>query len=118
MVFCAVLHHEGLRTNQTVESNTCDSSLVALVAECQNSANLQQAQAANKVLSEQELFLFKMNPPKENGIAVDFAIDATWIRGTGTLMPLCHNIIVEKCMFVRFSLLCRGRHRGPSEDRS
>merc|ERR1719494_1568545 len=77
-----VLHHEGLRTNQTAESNNCDSSLVALVAECQNSANLQQAQAANKVLSEQELFLFKMNPPKENGIAVDFAIDATWIRGT------------------------------------
>ena len=82
-----VLYHEGLRTNQTPESNTCDSSLVALVAECQNSAGLQQAQAANKVLSDQELFLFKMNPPKENGIAVDFVIDAAWIRGTGNQSP-------------------------------
>ena len=32
------------QTNQTPESNTGDSSLVALVAECQNSAALRQAQ--------------------------------------------------------------------------
>ena len=77
-----VLHHEALRTNQTSESNNSDSAFVALVAECQNSANLLHTQTANKALSEQELFLFKMNPPKENGL-VDFVIDATWIRGTG-----------------------------------
>merc|ERR1719471_407429 len=76
-----VLHYEALRTNQTSESNNSDSAFVALVAECQNSANLLHTQTANKALSEQELFLFKMNPPKENGL-VDFVIDATWIRGT------------------------------------
>ena len=94
-----VLHHEALRTNQTSESNNSDSAFVALVAECQNSANLLHTQTANKALSEQELFLFKMNPPKENGL-VDFVIDATWIRGTGEhliILPFLRTC--NKCTF-------------------
>ena len=97
-----VLHHEALRTNQTSESNNSDSAFVALVAECQNSANLLHTQTANKALSEQELFLFKMNPPKENGL-VDFVIDATWIRGTGEhlILPFlqtCNNCLDGRCV--------------------
>ena len=110
-----VLHHEALRTNQTSESNNSDSAFVALVAECQNSANLLHTQTANKALSEQELFLFKMNPPKENGL-VDFVIDATWIRGTGEhliILPFLRTC--NKCTFaldstcIQFLGTIRGR---------
>ena len=93
-----VLHHEALRA-QTTESNNSDSAFVALVAECQNAANLQQAQAQNRVLTDQELFLFNMNPPKEVGGMVDFVIDRNWIKGTeeaiASRVKKVHNNIDE-----------------------
>ena len=86
-----VLHHEALRT-QTPESVASDSAFVALVTECQNASTLKLSQAQNQTLTEQELSLFSMNPPKEilqntdksrfNGGVVDFSLDRNWILGT------------------------------------
>lgn len=86
-----VLHHEALRT-QTTESIASDSAFVALVTECQNAFALKHSQAQNQTLTEQELALFSMNPPKEaspnplqpriNEGIVDFTIDRNWILGT------------------------------------
>ena len=86
-----VLHHEALRT-QTTESVASDGAFVALVTECQNAFTLKHTQAQNQTLTEQELGLFSMNPPKEasptthqprlNGGIVDFTIDRNWILGT------------------------------------
>ena len=86
-----VLQHEALRT-QTAESVANDSAFVALVTEYQNALTLKQAQAQNQTLSDQELALFSMNPPKEiiqnasqtrlNGGIIDFNIDRNWILRT------------------------------------
>ena len=86
-----VLHHEALRT-QSPESVSSDSAFVAVVTECQNASTLQHTQAQNQSLTDQELGLFSMNPPKEitsntspprrNGGIVDFVIDRNWILET------------------------------------
>ena len=86
-----VCNHEALRT-QTADSVASDSAFVALVSEFQNAITLKTAQTQNQTLTEQELSLFSMNPPKEilpstpsshlDGGIVDFTIDRNWILQT------------------------------------
>ena len=83
----AVLHHEALRTNTNTESTASDGNFVGLVTDCQNAASLQHNLTLSQTLTEQELALFNMNPPKESseasgGTILDFAVDRNWILGT------------------------------------
>ena len=102
-----VCNHEVLRT-QTTESVASDSAFVALVTECQNAFALKSAQAQNQTLTEQELALFSMNPPKEvapiandlGGGMIDFTIDRNWILETeeaiATRVKTAQNELIQE----------------------
>ena len=53
-----------------------DSSIMSLFAECQQSVQLKDAQAASQELGNLELSIFSMNPPED-------LIDKKWIKSTG-----------------------------------
>lgn len=71
----SVLHHEALRT-QTREAVANDSTFMALMGECHQSASLKEtSSSAETLLGEDELTLFTMSPPTD-------MIDQAWIRKT------------------------------------
>lgn len=73
-----VIHHESLRTT-TIEALNSDSFLMALLGECQQSAQLQEAQAANQELGELEHSIFNLNPPED-------LIGSEWIKQTADIV--------------------------------
>merc|ERR1719266_1712716 len=70
-----IVHYESLRTTSR-ESLAADSAVMSLFAECQQSVQLQESQAANHELGSLELEIFSMNPPED-------LIDKKWIKTTG-----------------------------------
>ena len=52
------------------------SLVMSLFAECQQSVQLQDTQAANHELGSLELNIFSLNPPED-------LIDKKWIKATG-----------------------------------
>jgi PI-3-kinase-related kinase SMG-1 len=70
-----IMHYESLRTTSR-ESLAADSAVMSLFAECQQSVQLQESQAANHELGSLELEIFSMNPPED-------LIDKKWIKTTG-----------------------------------
>jgi len=73
-----IVHHELLRTTSR-EAVAADSSVMSLFAECQQSVQLQDTQAANHELGSLELNIFSLNPPED-------LIDKKWIKATGELV--------------------------------
>ena len=69
-----LMHHEALRT-QTKEALANDSSFMALLGECLQSAQLQDAQKSSQELTEVELSLFNLNPPED-------LIGPKWLKET------------------------------------
>ena len=99
----AVLHHEALRT-PTAEAVAADSAFMALMGECQQSAELKEAQS--QTLSADELRLFSMSPLAS---ATDI-IDAEWIRQT-------EGVISKQVAEIRGDMKAEGeRLRGCSVD--
>ena len=75
----AICHLEALRT-QTREAVNTDSAFMALIGECQQSASIKDGQTAS--LSDQELKLFALSPPKD-------MINLEWIRSSEKVISQC-----------------------------
>lgn len=75
----AVWHLEALRT-QTREAVNTDSSFMALIGECQQSASIKDG--LNSSLTDQELMLFSLSPPKD-------MINLDWIKSSENVIALC-----------------------------
>ena len=73
--YYSIFSYESLRTTSR-ESLDADSAVMSLFAECQQSVQLQESQAANHELGSLELEIFSMNPPED-------LIDKKWIKTTG-----------------------------------
>ncbi len=73
-----IVNYESLRTTSR-EALSADSALMSLFAECQQSVQLQDTQAANAELGALELSIFTINPPED-------LINKKWIKKTTELI--------------------------------
>ena len=73
-----VMQQESLRTT-TREALTADSQVMALFAECQQSATLQETLKNSAELGALELSIFSINPPED-------LIDQKWIKTTAEMV--------------------------------